>query len=73
MLQALQNWWLRRKLVRALPSCAVEILSWPEQRGEYSFYAAKDYLRGLFPGAMIEIAEGTITVVRGRAVAKVEV
>lgn len=73
MLQALQRWWLQRKLARALPSCAVEMLSWPEQHGEYMFYAAKDYLRSVFPGAMIEIAEGTITVVRGRAVAKIEV
>ncbi|MBO6755460.1 MAG: hypothetical protein JJ902_03985 [Roseibium sp.] len=37
------------------------------------FYYIKNLLRDRFPGAMIEIAEGTITVCRGDIVAKVDV
>lgn len=38
-----------------------------------AFFLAKKYLRSRFPGAMIELAEGVVTVVRGGLVAKVHV
>ncbi|MBO6629891.1 MAG: hypothetical protein JJ939_15855 [Alphaproteobacteria bacterium] len=38
-----------------------------------AFFLAKKYLRSRFPGAMIELAEGVVTVVRGDLVAKVRV
>jgi hypothetical protein len=78
MIHAIRQWLFNRevrKVVFGFHEDWIRCAAWvaPGQILDWAFYDEKHFLRSIFPGAMIEIAEGAVTVVRGDLVARVEV